>query len=76
MGLECAFGRASAQTRIRDDSSMMGDDYTPDPWYVRATSSSCEKPAVFGKATKLIEMPISWSLDDYPHFKVPRGTRN
>jgi len=27
---------------------------------------------VFGKATKLIEMPISWSLDDYPHFEFVR----
>ena len=31
-----------------------------------------EKPAVFGKATKLIEMPVSWTLDDYPHFEFMR----
>jgi hypothetical protein len=31
-----------------------------------------EKPAVFGEATKLIEMPVSWTLDDYPHFEFVR----
>ena len=53
------------------DSSMMGDDYTP--YRVRQGDIiELEKPAVFGKATKLIEMPISWSLDDYPHFEFVR----
>ncbi len=53
------------------DSSMMGDDYTP--YRVRQGDViELEKPAVFGKATKLIEMPISWSLDDYPHFEFVR----
>jgi peptidoglycan/xylan/chitin deacetylase (PgdA/CDA1 family) len=31
-----------------------------------------EKPAVFGKPTRLIEMPVSWTLDDYPHFEFLR----
>jgi peptidoglycan/xylan/chitin deacetylase (PgdA/CDA1 family) len=53
------------------DSSMMGDDYTP--YRVRQGDIiELEKPAVFGKATKLIEMPVSWSLDDYPHFEFVR----
>jgi len=53
------------------DSSMMGDDYTP--YRVRQGDIiELEKPAVFGKTTKLIEMPISWSLDDYPHFEFIR----
>jgi hypothetical protein len=26
----------------------------------------------FGEDTALIEMPISWSLDDYPHFEFVR----
>jgi peptidoglycan/xylan/chitin deacetylase (PgdA/CDA1 family) len=53
------------------DSSMMGDDYTP--YRVRQGDViELEKPAVFGKPTKLIEMPISWSLDDYPHFEFVR----
>ncbi len=53
------------------DSSMMGDDYLP--YRVRVGDViELEKPAVFGKPTKLIEAPISWSLDDYPHFEFVR----
>lgn len=53
------------------DSSMMGDDYTP--YRVRQGDViELEKPAVFGPATRLIEMPVSWSLDDYPHFEFVR----
>lgn len=53
------------------DSSMMGDDYTP--YRVRnGDVIELDKPAVFGPATRLIEMPISWSLDDYPHFEFIR----
>jgi peptidoglycan/xylan/chitin deacetylase (PgdA/CDA1 family) len=29
--------------------------------------------AVFGQPTRLLEMPISWSLDDFPHFEYRRG---
>jgi peptidoglycan/xylan/chitin deacetylase (PgdA/CDA1 family) len=53
------------------DSSMMGNDYTP--YRVRnGDIITMEKPAVFGPTTRLIEMPISWSLDDYPHFEFIR----
>lgn len=53
------------------DSSMMGDDYTP--YRVRQGDViDLEKPAVFGKETRLIEMPVSWTLDDYPHFEFIR----
>ena len=53
------------------DSSMMGDDYTP--YRVRLGDIiELEKPAVVGRPTKLIEMPISWTLDDYPHFEFIR----
>ena len=53
------------------DSSMMGDDYTP----YRARMGDIAKvdePFVFGSTTPLVEMPISWSLDDYPHFEFVR----
>jgi peptidoglycan-N-acetylglucosamine deacetylase len=54
------------------DSSMMGNDYTP--YRVRRGDViELEKPVVFGRATRLIEMPISWSLDDYPHFEFIRA---
>lgn len=53
------------------DSSMMADDYTP--YRVRQGDVvEVEKPMVFGKPTRLIEMPIAWSLDDFPHFEFLR----
>jgi peptidoglycan-N-acetylglucosamine deacetylase len=53
------------------DSSMMGNDHTP--YRVRLGDVvELEKPAVFGKPTRLIEMPVSWTLDDYPHFEFLR----
>ena len=53
------------------DSSMMGDDYRP--YRVRSGDVIApDAPAVFGTPTRLIEMPISWSLDDYPHFEFIR----
>jgi peptidoglycan/xylan/chitin deacetylase (PgdA/CDA1 family) len=53
------------------ESSMMGQDYMP----YRARQGdviTLEKPAVLGRETKLIEMPISWTLDDHPHFEYWR----
>jgi hypothetical protein len=53
------------------ESSMMGNDHTP--YRIRQGDIiELEKPAVFGKETPLIEMPVSWSLDDYPHFEFLR----
>jgi len=53
------------------DSSMMGGDYTP---YLarRGDQVRLGQPYRFGEKTKLIEMPISWSLDDHPHFEFIR----
>ena len=53
------------------DSSLMGADCTP---YRARQGDVAEpgKPYKFGKETALIEMPISWSLDDYPHFEFVR----
>lgn len=53
------------------ESSLMGDDYTP----YRARHGDLvrqRQPVVFGQPTPLIEMPISWSLDDFPHFEFIR----
>ncbi len=53
------------------DTSMMGDDYTP--YFARQGDViELEKPAVLGKESPLVELPISWSLDDYPHFEFVR----
>jgi peptidoglycan-N-acetylglucosamine deacetylase len=55
------------------DSSLMGDDYTP--YRVRRSDViELERRAVFGKPTALIEMPVSWALDDFPHFEYLRTT--
>jgi peptidoglycan/xylan/chitin deacetylase (PgdA/CDA1 family) len=53
------------------DSSMMGNDYLP--YYARAGDAiELERPARFGCATTLVEMPISWTTDDAPHFEYMR----
>jgi len=53
------------------DSSMMGDDYTP--YYTRQGDViELKSAARWGQPSKLVEMPISWSLDDYPHFEFVR----
>jgi peptidoglycan-N-acetylglucosamine deacetylase len=53
------------------DSSLMGADYWP---YRARRGDRAElgKPYVIGEETTLIEMPISWSLDDFPHFEFMR----
>ena len=53
------------------DSSLMGADYWP---YRARRGDQAElgKPYRFGEETALLEMPISWSLDDYPHFEFVR----
>src|SRR5262249_53084405 len=38
----------------------------------RSDRAELGKPYEFGAETSLIEMPISWSLDDYPHFEFVR----
>jgi len=53
------------------DSSLMGADYWP---YRARRGDQVElgKPYGYGEQSELIEMPISWSLDDYPHFEFVR----
>lgn len=54
------------------DSSMMGNDYAPYP--VRRGDRVHQDARVdFGPPTELIEMPISWSTDDFPHFEYVRN---
>lgn len=56
---------------FRYDSSLMGADYHP---YRARQGDVAElgRPFRFGAPTDLIEMPISWSLDDHPHFEFVR----
>ena len=53
------------------DFSLMGDDSTP-YFARRGDVISADEPIRFGETTRLIEMPISWSLDDHPHFEFLR----
>lgn len=53
------------------DSSMMGNDYMP--YYARQGDVITKyDPVKFGERTRLIEMPVSWSLDDFPVFEYLR----
>jgi len=61
---------------IQYDSSLMGNDY--DCYFARQGDvAELMKPLVRGRETALVEMPISWSLDDYPVFeymRLPNGS--
>lgn len=53
------------------ESSMMGHDHYP----YRARVGDvvpADEAMRFGKPSPLVEMPISWSLDDFPHFEYLR----
>ncbi|MGW0478449.1 polysaccharide deacetylase family protein [Nonomuraea sp. NPDC003214] len=53
------------------DSSLMGTDYTP--YYARRGDvADPAGPYRFGEPTPLVELPVSWSLDDYPQFEYLR----
>jgi len=50
------------------DSSLFGDDYNL--YKVRMGDRQLEDgPFQFGEEVDLIEIPVSWSLDDFPHFE-------
>ncbi len=53
------------------DSSMMGHDVSPYQAR-RGDETSLLEPMWFGPDTPLVEMPVSWSLDDHPHFEFMR----
>ena len=53
------------------DSSLMGHDYLP--YQARQNDVvTLEEPIVYGPDSKLVEMPISWSLDDFMVFEFYR----
>ena len=53
------------------DSSMMGHDHLP--YYARKGDVlAAAGPAQWGQTTPLVELPISWTLDDFPHFEYVR----
>jgi len=53
------------------DSSMMAHDHSP--YRVRQGDKVyVDRPMEFGTVTNLYEMPVAWSLDDFPHFEFMR----
>lgn len=53
------------------ESSLMGHDYLP--YHARLGDVvSADRPPRFGPPIRLVEMPISWTLDDFPHFEYLR----
>jgi peptidoglycan/xylan/chitin deacetylase (PgdA/CDA1 family) len=57
------------------DSSCMAGDFAP--YYLRRGDRwSTQDPYVFGPTSELIEMPVSWALDDVPQFELIPGYFN
>jgi peptidoglycan/xylan/chitin deacetylase (PgdA/CDA1 family) len=53
------------------ESSMMANDHEP----YRARTGDVvhlDKPMEFGPESPLIELPVAWNLDDFPHFEYLR----
>ncbi|WP_019547914.1 polysaccharide deacetylase family protein [Streptomyces sulphureus] len=53
------------------DSSLMGTDSEP---YLARTGDCHDPdgPYVFGRPSRIVELPVSWTLDDYPHLEFVR----
>ena len=54
------------------DSSCMGNDFYP--YYLRKGDEwSTTEPYVFGEACDLVEIPVTWGLDDFPASEYVAG---
>ncbi len=56
---------------FRYESSLMGSDFTP-YWCRTGDVIDPDGPYRFGQPVDLVEMPVSWLLDDFPHFEYIR----
>ncbi len=55
------------------DSSLMARDlvpYHPQRWQV-----NWETGNIAGPASAILEIPVSWYLDDFPHWRIPATVR-
>lgn len=60
---------------FRYESSLMGSDFVP-YWCRTGDVIQPDGPYLFGEPVDLVEMPVSWLLDDFPHFEYLRvGSR-
>ncbi|GAB3561571.1 polysaccharide deacetylase [Amycolatopsis endophytica] len=59
---------------VEYDSSLMGTDFEP---YLARSGDRCDPdgPYAFGAASSVVELPVSWTLDDYPHLEFLRTAR-
>lgn len=53
---------------FRYESSLMGNDFSP-YWCRTGDVIQPDGPYLFGPAVDLVELPVSWILDDFPHFE-------
>lgn len=56
---------------FRYESSLMADDFSP-YWCRTGDVIDPDGPYRFGSTVDLVEMPVSWLLDDFPHFEYIR----
>ncbi len=57
---------------LRYDATFSGSDFSP--YYVRRGDRiSKTEPYGFGEPCELVEMPLSWALDDFPLFEFEPG---
>lgn len=59
---------------FRYDSSLMADDFQL-YWCREGDVSHTDRAFEFGRETELVEMPVSWLLDDFPLFEYDQRTR-
>ena len=53
------------------ESSLMGKDFEP-YWCRVGDVIQADGPYLFGEEVDLVELPVSWMLDDFPHFEYIR----
>jgi peptidoglycan/xylan/chitin deacetylase (PgdA/CDA1 family) len=54
------------------DSSLQAEDFTP--YHPRiVTDVDLERGNTFGPPSSLLEIPVSWYLDDFPEFETFKG---
>ncbi len=56
------------QHGFRYESSLMGKDFEP-YWCRLGDVIQEDGPYLFGQPVDLVELPVSWILDDWPHFE-------
>jgi peptidoglycan/xylan/chitin deacetylase (PgdA/CDA1 family) len=55
------------------ESSLMAHDFRP-YWCRLGDVANTDGPYQFGDPVNLVEMPVSWVLDDFPHFEFVKSS--